>query len=286
MGKKAIFVVSEKGGVGKSTVAKALLDHLRRIPAAGNEEPSHVLAFDLQPKINQLGNAYGLKNVDANGKETYSSSLNKMSPFMGVISASLEDDNGREIVGDSIESNADFLLYDLPGGKSDNLKEVFGKLSTLITQIKVAGYDIVVVMVLSFLKASAAEVGEAVAVWGEDARYVAVLNLGLAEREQFIFFDGERADQVGYPAKRLEEVGGVVIEMPKLQASTYAELDADEISFSLAASSGGPYKRTKRVRVQDWLEVMDSEIAKIGLEKYSVDSLKAFEAAQQKKASK
>jgi hypothetical protein len=196
----------------------------------------------------------------------------------------LENGAGLEAVSDSLDSNADVLLFDLPGGKSDDLKEVFGKLGTLIAEMTSANYEIVVVLAMSYLKASALEVAEVVKLWGQGVQYVAVLNLGMAERDQFIFFDGERSEQCGHPAQVLANAGGVVIEMPKLQASTYAELDADEVPFYKAASDHEGYKRMTRVRIREWLELMDSEIAKIGLMHYPKAALAAFAEAQSKKA--
>jgi hypothetical protein len=237
----------------------------------------------LQPKVNQLGCAYGIKSKDASGKLVYDDGANKENPFEGVLSASLESHTGTDAVAESLESNADFLLFDLPGGKAGGLKEVFGKLSTLISEMESSGYEIVVVLVMSYLKASAVEVGEVVSLWGPTAKYVVVLNLGLADRDQFIFFDGDRSDQCGYPAKLLAKAGGVVVEMQGLQPQVYAELDADEARFSDAVTDTESYKRATRVRIREWLEIMDSEISKIGLIDYSPEMLSAFALANKLK---
>lgn len=263
--KKAVFVMSQKGGVGKSTFARALLDHLRRIHPAGSSEPAKTVAFDLQPEVNQLGMAYGIKKQGANGME-YDAALNKLNPFEGVLSMSLKNPKELKSLGDALDFDADILLFDLPGGSIDEMKSVFGTLQQFLGEYTDAGYDIVVVMALSFLYASAAGVQEIMNVWGPSAEYVAVLNLGLASRDQFIFFDGARAGRCNYPANQIIQAGGTIIEMPALQSDTYAEVDADGISFSEAADpERSPYSRVNRVRIRGWLQRMDDEIAKMGL---------------------
>lgn len=285
--RNAIFLVSEKGGVGKSTLAKGILDHLRRIVPDGRTQPDQVYAADLQPKVNQLANCYGIKKAGVNGElPKYDLALNEFDIFKGVISADLETDAGRELIGSSIECGADHLLFDLPGGKSEGLAEIFGKLSTFINEMRSAGYQIVVVIAMSYLKASAAEVDAVMKIWGASAKYVAALNLGLADRSDFIFFDGERAGEMGYPSQALLKAGGVVIEMPRLQHTNYAMLDADEVTFSDAATNPNIYKITPRIRIKTWLQLFDSEIAKMGLLDYSPADLDEFKSAQEQKNAK
>jgi len=283
--RNAIFLISEKGGVGKSTLAKAILDHLRRIAPQGSDAPDNVFAADLQPKVNQLANCYGIKS-ERDGRLAYDPSLNDLDVFGGVISASLESEAGINAIGGSLDSQADHMLFDLPGGKSEGLADVFGRLSTFIEEVRGAGYRVVAVIALSYLKTSASEIEEVMRVWGGDVHYVAALNLGLADRSDFIFFDGARANEMGFPAKRIAQAGGIVVEMSPLQHATYAELDADEVPFSRAATDASLYQRVTRVRVTNWLEEMDSEIAKMALIDYSKEDLGRFAAAQARKARK
>lgn len=283
MGKKAIFVMSQKGGVGKSTFARGLLDHLRRHHPAGSAAPARTIAFDLQPEVNQLGLAYGLKKDDGRGGLAYDAAANLLNPFSGVMSLSLRDDKDVEMIGEALDYGADILLFDLPGGSVDEMKSVFGTLQEFIGEYKAAGYEIVVAMAMSYLAASAAGVEEIMRVWGPSAKYVAVLNLGQAPREDFIFFDGERAERFGYPKDRIEAAGGVVVEMPYLQQSTYALVDADGVGFSEAANpDSSTYSRTHRVRIRGWLERFDVQITKMGLIDYRQEDIDAFAAAEQR----
>jgi hypothetical protein len=283
MGKKAIFVMSQKGGVGKSAFARGLLDHLRRYHPAGSDAPAKTIAFDLQPEVNQLGTAYGLKKNDGRGRVAYDAAANLSSPFAGVISLSLKDDKDIEMIGESLDYGADILLFDLPGGSVDEMKSVFGTLQEFIGEYKEAGYEIVVAMALSYLAASAAGVEEIMKIWGDSAKYVAVLNLGQAPREEFIFFDGERADRYGYPKDMVEASGGLVVEMPALQQSTYALVDADGVGFSEAANpDSSNYSRTHRVRIRGWLERFDAQFAKMGLIDYKPEDLDAFAAIEKR----
>lgn len=284
MGKKAVFVMSQKGGVGKSTFARGLLDHLRRYKPDGSAATAKTIAFDLQPEVNQLGIAYGLKKRDdGRGGMIYDDAANLSSPFAGVLSLSLKDDKDVEMLGEALDYGADILLFDLPGGSIDEMKSVFGTLQEFVGEYSAAGYEIVVAMALTYLAASAAGVEEIMKVWGPSTKYVAVLNLGQAPREDFIFFDGERAERFGYPKDLIEAAGGLVVEMPALQQSTYALVDADGVGFSDAANpDAASYSRTHRVRVRSWLEKMDTEIAKMGLIEYNQADLDHFAAIEQK----
>lgn len=283
MGKKAIFVMSQKGGVGKSTFARGLLDHLRRYKPNGSDTPAKTIAFDLQPEVNQLGIAYGLKKDNGRAEMVYDDAANLSNPFAGVLSLSLREDKDVEMLGEALDYGADILLFDLPGGSIDEMKSVFGTLQKFVGEYRSAGYEIVVAMALSYLAASSAGVAEIMNVWGPSVKYVAVLNLGQAAREDFIFFDGERAERFGYPKERIESSGGLVIEMPAIQQSTFAMVDADGVSFTQAADSDAAiYSRTHRVRVRSWLEAMDAQIAKMGLIDYQQKDMDAFAAIGQR----
>lgn len=283
MGKKAVFVMSQKGGVGKSTFARGLLDHLRRYRPDGSAATAKAIAFDLQPEVNQLGIAYGLKKDDGRGGMIYDDAANLSNPFAGVLSLSLRDDKDVEMLGEALDYGADILLFDLPGGSIDEMKSVFGTLQEFVGEYSAAGYEIVVAMALSYLAASAAGVEEIMKVWGSSAQYVAVLNLGQAPREDFIFFDGERAERYGFPKELIEASGGLVVEMPALQQSTYALVDADGVGFSEAADpDNSAYSRTHRVRIRGWMERFDAQIAKMGLIEYGQADLERFASIEQK----
>lgn len=261
MKKKAIFVLSQKGGVGKTTFSRALLDYLR-YPEDGSAPKTSVAAFDGDKNIAQLADAYGLK---ANGE--YSHLANSANPFDGVMLFDARTKKGAEAMASALDLGADILLFDLPGGSVDDMKTVFGNTERFLDEYRENGYEIWVMIVINHLFASAKNIRTVTDVWGASARYVVVKNLGQAEEDHFVFFDGPEAERAGEPARLIESLGGCVISMPSLDPDTYAKIDADAITFSVAATSKreGGYLRPHPDRVKYFLRDVRKEISSLGL---------------------
>ena len=259
MKKKAFFIVSQKGGVGKTTFSRALLDYLRR------QEGPRSVAFDADPKIAQLAAAYGLKD----GAGEYDPAQNLADPFGGVIVFDVRDEKRIELMANALDMNADLLLFDMPGGSIDDMRKLFGNLERFIDEYRSMDYEIIVCMVINHLFASARNIETVLDLWGDDVKYVVVKNLGQAKADEFVFFDGadmSLTKRAGSPAERIKKLGGIVIDMPELPRDTYAMLDADALPFSQAAeASVSSYSRTHRSRIGYWMKDMDAQLEKLGL---------------------
>lgn len=252
-GKKAIFVCSQKGGTGKSTFARAAVDHLRGKGVC-------LAAFDTDPKVGQLGQFYGLKTAD--GSQDRKANLSDWSN--GVVSFDIRDKDGVGTMADALDLDADVLLFDMPGGSIDDMKEVFGNMDIFLSEYKKEGYEVWVIVVLTTMLASSNNIPAVISTFGPDAKYVAVKNLGFGDENSFDFFDGPCAARAGFPDRALKAVGGKVISMPAMQSNTYAIVDADSLKFSEAAVST-TLSRTHRTRVAYWLQDMGKNIDSAGL---------------------
>lgn len=260
--KKAIFVVSQKGGVGKTTFSRALLDYLRH-PEDGSAPKASVAAYDGDRNIAQLADAYGIKG--SNGE--YSLAANESSPTEGVTLFDARSKKGAEAMAAALDVGADILLFDLPGGSVDDMKTVFGNMQRFRDEYEESGYEIWVIVVVNHLFASARNIKTVIDLWGPSAKYVVVKNLGQAEEDQFVFFDGAEAARAGNPDALLQSVGGQVIRLPALDPDTYAKIDADAIPFFVAAVKArqGGYLRPHPDRVKYFLRDVRSEIDSLGL---------------------
>lgn len=258
MRKKAIFLASAKGGVGKTMTAKALLGHLRK-QTRPDGEPLMVAAFDTDPSIGQLARAYGIKGKDGR----YDAAANRLKPTKGVAMFDARVDGER--IPDAIDAGADIILVDLPGGLVD-MSHVFGDTRTFLAEFEREGYEVIFLLVISQIKASAASVLEAMKIWGAGPRYVVVKNLGFAAADQFLFFDGAYRDQAGDPAGALANAGGSVIELPGLDKATFALFDAWETTVE------GALDKLEAEKIEGWRPRRGH------LERYLAESDEAFES--------
>lgn len=230
--RKAIFVLSEKGGVGKSTQSDLLVGYFRnKFPAL------RVLAFDADPNVGHLRTVHGIKK---NG--VYDQRANVAQPDKGVICFDVKDKKEGFMSIDLIDFKPDVAIIDMPAGSANVFKNIFGNgdVSSIKNEYKKEGIDIVIVIVIDALKCSADNVKRIIEVWGNDVQYVVARNL--SRGENFIFFegydtDGSRLDaEDKTPKEMLVEMGGSVIDIPALDADTYALINANGQSFYDAAN--------------------------------------------------
>lgn len=265
--KKAIFTMSHKGGAGKSTFARSVLEHLRTFAPK-----TQVVAVDCQPKIGHLANYYGLKGADG----AYCPDANLMKPFSGVQVIDIA--NAKNFIGlvDVLDLDPEILLVDLPGGAVESLKAAVGGIDNLKEAYFEAGYELNIAIGVNHLLSSAESIHDILSTWGDDGvRYIPVLNLGVAERDQFVFFDGERAAFAGRPADRLAQLGAKEFLLHSLEADTYALLEAARCPMREAIDAD--FSRGHQVRAQKWLARIDAEIFKLGLVDYAEEHEAAFQ---------
>lgn len=248
--KRAIFVASQKGGVGKSTWARAFLECARR-------NGYRIAAFDCDGGVGQLLQYYGSRDSDGQLKRM-------QDPFDGVGYFDVRVDSERDILLDAAELQAETALFDLPGGSIGELNKILGDTLAMFTAYRAAGYQVVWVMVLDHLLAATRIVSESIRAYGKEIEYVAVLNTAFADRSEFEIFDGLVSDgtpQFGAASRALAEVGGHTITMPRLQAGTYAQLDMRSLRFS----DVGGLALAHRLRVARFLEQFEVSLAGSGL---------------------
>lgn len=227
---RVIWVTGGKGGVGKSTFARGLLDVLLKAGVT-------VAAYDGDPDNAQLFRFY-----QDQGK--------------GVQKLSLDIQGQADRLLDEMEANkAQVFLIDVAAGGSKTLRDLETDIG-LISQAADMGYGFTVVSVLSRIKDSVnllkltLEMTE-----GLPAQQVAVKNLHFGEGDQFLLFNQSKTKE------RLAERGGVVVEMPALFSDTYETLDKQNLPFRTAVGApSSVVPRAHRTRVHNWLKAVEAEI--------------------------
>lgn len=260
MKKFAIFVLSSKGGPGKTTWARSYLDVAR---TAGLT----VAAYDCDGGVGQLIQYYGSR--DANG-----ALLKDQDAMSGVATFDVRQERERDEIVNALPAakaaKADILLFDLPGGAVQELKRIFGSTETLFEAVRRNGYEPVVVVVITPALKSAQNVKVIVNEFGSQVgKYVVVKNLAFSSGETFKHYDAPRADDAGNPVpsegkRTLHDAGGVEIVMPRLEPDAYWDLDAKSLGFTDAVRKK-LVSYADELRIDEFITKQKEQFVKAGL---------------------
>jgi Mrp family chromosome partitioning ATPase len=254
--KRLILVGGQKGGVGKSTFARILLDSLRRRGLS-------VGAFDGDGAVGHLLQYYGEKQNDK--------LVPNQNPLIGVDSYDLRHQRDRERLLESLHVNASVLLHDLPAGALSSITEavdVTGQSAiALVDAASQMGYATTVVIVINTDKASAKAVDATIQAFGDKAQYVIVKNLNGCTLEDFIVYDGfedATGRRIGGDARRAaQKTKARELVMPEIFRTTSIKIDLWSLRFRDAVND--PHMHIQdRTRINQWMTIMDAEIDKAG----------------------
>ena len=228
--KCVIWVTGGKGGVGKSTFARGLLDVLL-------DAEVKVAAIDGDPSNSQLFRYY-------------------QSVGDGVQCVDLDRQGKADVLLNQMEAGkADVFLIDVAAGGSQTLLDLEQDIG-LISEAMEMGFRFTLVSVMSRIKDSVNLLKASLEMTqGFDVQHVAVKNLYFGEGDRFRLFDGSKTKAA------LLEGGGVVLEMPELFDDTYELLDQLNLPFrSLLCDDEFP--RAQRSRIRKWLVEFAGELGK------------------------
>jgi len=219
--KRVIWVTGGKGGTGKSTFARGVLDLL--IEAGVN-----VAAFDGDPDNAQLFRFY--------------QDLGK-----GVTRTSLSERDGGDDILDAMEVLVpDVIVVDVAAGGSQILMRLQDE-SLFLSTAQEMGYDFTVVSVLSPIKDSVNMLKEAlVSTEGHDVQHVAVKNLHFGSLDDFELFEASKTRE------QFVTLGGQVVAMRDLLGKTYGALDRDNLPFLGALDKETGLPSGDRCRIRQW----------------------------------
>lgn len=249
--KRAIFVVAQKGGVGKSFFTRGLVQLYRDAQIA-------TAAYDADGAVGQLMQYYG--RFDDKGDPI-------QDPVGGAGFFDVRNPKQRDGLVNAIETGAEVILIDMPGGSVGELGKVLGTPRALFDLYVRSGYEVIVVVVISVLKASIATVMDVVDMFGDSAKYVVVKNRGTGgspTAEDFRVYDGYDnglTSSEGVARKMVEQHGGETIVMQEMQAETIQWLDEFDYSFAEGRTvQRGSLAHSERIH--RWLESLKEAISR------------------------
>jgi hypothetical protein len=226
--KKLVIITGDKGGTGKSTLSRGLVD------IASHRGVDYV-AYDSDKRNSQLYRHYqsvgsGISRLDFSTED-------------GADALIIQMDKGTSPV----------IIVDLPAGGGE-LLEKFNSQLGLLSEAKEMGYEITVLSVLSRVKDSVNALRLLMDFTEDAAKHLAVKNLYWGTEDRFTLFDQSKVKQ------RLLDAGGLVINMPDMCDATYALIDEHNLTFRAAVNDTEHLPRPHRSRVHQWLRLLETEI--------------------------
>lgn len=222
--KRIIFTFGDKGGAGKSVVARVLAEAL----IASGKDP---LLVDADPTVGHL-----LKFLGARDE---SGALIWPQPATGVRTYALHgNDDDRTQFGEIVESGRDLILVDMPAASATLLGKIEANYG-LLAWAHDAGYDVTLIISITPDESSMFAVEDAAAL-DPRADLVVVRNGGFGDLDKhFIVWDGSDEDEIAeHPGKAALRQRGLEIRLPDLDKGTLALIGALRLPFRAAAGDG------------------------------------------------
>jgi hypothetical protein len=264
--KLAIFALSNKGGVGKTMLAKAFTDYLR-------DSQRRAAVFDTDGDVKGLLKLYGRQ---ADNGETF---INDPMNAVGYFDMQVADD--RENIINATEAGSQILFFDTPAG---SIRKIFTGLRSaerFVRTFNAEGYKVVLMLLVDPYDDTIDGIQTAIDLFGETVDYVVWKNMAHAERGDFVYFeptstlpDAEPmfANANGEPVSARELVEtykGQVFEIPDMPLRTNARIRRHYLRFREATKPGSPLKPNDRALARDWLAELDRQfeqmLAKFGV---------------------
>ncbi|MFY7835943.1 MAG: hypothetical protein ACOVQ0_06640 [Novosphingobium sp.] len=244
MSKRLLACVGDKGGSGKSTKARGLSDILRR-------EGGKTFISDADGGVGQLAQFYGTRKVGSPTPE------GTQDGFIGCHYWDIREESQRDALWECVDSGADTILIDFPGGAMQMLKEI-DEATGFIDHAKSKGYEITFMMAMTPMGASVASVGRAIRLFGETGAKFAVAKNRFygPQDDDWPIWDSSRAK------KALEDVNGAVFDLPAMRMRSYALVDQANQGFTEFSNSSAQ-KTVDRSVVFQWLRKLEAEVSKL-----------------------
>lgn len=242
--KRFVMVCGDKGGTGKSLMARALADRIRRAQR-------DALMIDGDGEIGNLFQFYA--TLYEQGEPVTDQVPNGVVPIRFTGS-----ERERDQLLAAVDLGRSLILADMPAASLTQLKQ-FDSDTGFFAELARNGYRPTLVNVLSPFSASTRTVREMIELAGKQADYVVAVNQWFGDCEDFFMWYGHAnsAPSAGYTM--LPEYGGIEIVFPKLQAGVLVAIDERLLTFS-EAREDTRLTTPQRSRLHRWMLAVDAEL--------------------------
>ncbi|WP_144158057.1 cobalamin biosynthesis protein CobQ [Paraburkholderia sp. BCC1885] len=244
--KRFVMVCGDKGGTGKSLMARALADRFRR-------EHRDALIIDGDGEIGNLFQFYA--TLDKNGEPVADQIQNGVVPirFTGP-------ERERDQLLAAVDLARPLIVADMPAASLTQLKQ-FDSDTGFFAELARNDYRPTLVNVLAPFSASTRTVREMIELAGKQADYVVAINQWFGDHEDFFMWYGNAQAEPNPGQAMLRDSGGIEIALPKLQAGVLVAIDDLMLTFS-DAREDARLTTPQRSRLYRWVKAVDAELDK------------------------
>ncbi|WP_017654751.1 hypothetical protein [Fortiea contorta] len=229
---RLVLVTGDKGGTGKSVVARILLDIYRH-------RNIKCIAYECDQSNPQLYRHY-----------------NKVAP--GVQTLKLNQRGGADALQDDLQRlNPQVSLVDLPAGAAEYFENV-AKDIFLFENTQRLGYRITMVSVLSRVKESLLQLQRLVDFCGDRVDYVIIKNLYWGDEYKFTRYDNSTI------RKTVLGLGAIELNLPELFDDIFDLIDSNDLTFREALAHEA-FSLSNQSRVFGWITACEKEFTKAGI---------------------
>jgi hypothetical protein len=241
--KRLVVFAKDKGGTGASFIAR-LVGEMHAKRGAGS------LLMDGDGTTASLSKHFGLPRENPDDP----SAVNAANPVHTFALHGAERD--RDKIASLLEADAKTIVLDLPATALTVLRKIEAE-AGWVGMIREHGFRPTIVASITPFEESIFDLRDAMELFGSEADYVAVVNLGTAEeRDDFSLWDS------GETRKRLLASGGFEVEFPRLKPRIAAVLSKYKLTFEAGATSAH-LELMDRSRLAKWIHLAETAIAPI-----------------------
>ncbi len=226
---RIVIVTGDKGGTGKSIVARILLDVYRN-------RKYNCIAYDCDESNPQLYRHY--HKLDS-----------------GVRTLKLNRRGGADALQDDLkESFPKVSLVDLPAGAAEYFRSISEEIS-LFRNASKFDYKVTMISVINRGKNSLQQLKSLVDFCGDKVDHVVIKNLYWGEEYKFTRYNNSNT------RKAVEKLGGIELEFPELFDDVFDIVDSNDLTFREAIDSD-KLTISNQSRIFNWIENCELELEK------------------------
>jgi len=244
MTKKLIVTASQKGGSGKTVLARALLDYFRTAGVT-------VAAYDGDGAIGGLYKHFGSR--DSNGRLE-----DEQDPCWGVVVYDIRSIDTRDTLIDSLKTDSSVVLHDLAGGALLSLLQLFqddteGALVNFNEALEDLDAELIILHLVTRDEGSVASIAQYLDLTEdcENIQHLAIINRHTGRDTELSTWFGMPGGQTGGRTRaRLLEQGGLEMNLPRLEPTAMKLVEDRGLSFSCAVDDPTlPLIQRQRIRM-------------------------------------